>query len=166
MNARLLIRQIQQYRSRQVLIDANLLLLYFVGALRPDLISSFNRTSAYRAEDFALLEAIFAYFKKFATTPHILTEVSNLMGHCQEPLRSELRGYLARAIQTWGEPLISSRKLTKTSNFIRFGLTDTAIVELAGNSHLVLTDDYALAGFLESRSAGVLRFANLRALCL
>ena len=166
MNARLLIRQIQQYRSREVLVDANLLLLYFVGALRPDLISSFNRTSAYRTEDFALLETIFTYFKKFATTPHILTEVSNLMGQCQEPLRSELRGYLARAIQPWGEPLISSRKLTQAAHFIKFGLTDTAIAELAGRSHLVLTDDHSLAGFLESRRAGVLRFANLRALCL
>jgi rRNA-processing protein FCF1 len=162
MNSRLLIRQIQRYRSRHVLIDTNLLLLFFIGSLRPDLISSFNRTSIYSPDDFDLLETIFRYFKKVATTPHILTEVSNLMGQCHEPLRSELRAFLAHAIQSWKETQSPSRTLTQAAYFIKFGLTDTAIADLPMSSYFVLTDDRSLAGFLESRKTGVLHFSDLR----
>jgi hypothetical protein len=47
MNSQLLVGRIERYRRRDLLIDTNLLLLYFVGAFRPDRIRSFKRTSRY-----------------------------------------------------------------------------------------------------------------------
>jgi hypothetical protein len=166
MNLPLLVRLIERYRRRELLIDTNLLLLYFVGARRPDRIRSFNRTSSYSAEDFALLEKIIAEFKWMTTTPHILTEVSNLLGHFEEPLRSDLRGALSRAIQGWKEAAKPSKTLAKAPHFPRFGLTDTAIADLPRGSCLVLTDDRSLAGLLEAQGIAVIRFPDLQATCL
>jgi hypothetical protein len=64
MNLQLLVRQFERYRRRELLIDTNLLLLYFVGALRPDRIGSFNRTSGYSTDDFALVERVMSAFKR------------------------------------------------------------------------------------------------------
>ncbi len=87
MNLQLLVRQIQRYRRRALLLDTNLLLLYFVGAFRPDRIGTFDRTSKYSVDDFALLERLISQFKLMTTTPHVLTEVSNLMAQRHLPLR-------------------------------------------------------------------------------
>ena len=166
MNLQLLDRQIQRYRRRELVLDTNLLLLYFVGAFRPDRIRSFNRTSRYSVDDFILLEKVISAFKRITTTPHILTEVSNLMGQCEEPLCSDLRGFLKTAIEGWNETNTASRTLAKAAHFLRFGLTDTAIADLTPGSCLVLTDDRPLAGLLEARKVAVIRFSDLQSTCL
>jgi hypothetical protein len=166
MNLQMLVRQIERYRRRELLIDTNLLLLYFVGAFRPDRIRSFNRTSGYTVDDFALLEMVISGFKRLTTTPHVLTEVSNLMGQCEEPLRSDLRGCLGTTIEEWKETSTASRTLTKAPHFPRFGLTDTAIADLAPASCLILTADRPLAGLLEAKGLAVIRFSDLQRICL
>ena len=166
MNLQVLVRQIERYRRRDLLIDTNLLLLFFVGARRPDRIRSFNRTSRYSADDFALLERVISKFKRMATTPHILTEVSNLMGQFAEPLRSDLRGHLSAAMQAWNETSTASRSLAKALHFQRLGLTDTAIADLQPRSCLVLTDDRPLAGLLEARGLEAILFSDLQSMCL
>ena len=166
MNLQMLVRQIQRYRSRELLIDTNLLLLYFVGAFRPDRIRSFKRTSGYTVDDFALLEKVICGFKRMTTTPHILTEVSNLMGQCEEPLRSDLRGWLSAAIQGWRETSTTSRTLAKAPHFPRFGLTDTAIADLEPASCLILTADRPLAGLLAAKGLAVIRFSDLQSIYL
>jgi hypothetical protein len=166
MNLQLLARQIQRYRRRELLIDTNLLLLFFVGAFRPERIRSFNRISGYSVDDFVLLERVISQFRRITTTPHVLTEVSNFMGQCEEPLRSDLRGCLSAAIESWNESSAASKTLVKAAHFQRFGLTDTAIANLAPGSCLVLTDDRPLAGLLEARNVAVIRFSDLKRTCL
>lgn len=46
---------------------------------------------------------------------------------------------------------------------MRFGLTDAAILAVALGGYLVLTDDFRLAGYMESRALPVLNFTHLRA---
>jgi len=166
MNLEMLVRQIERCRRRKLLIDTNLLLLYFVGAYRPDRIRSFNRTSGYSVDDFTLLEKVISGFKQMTTTPHVLTEVSNLMGQCEEPLRSDLRGCLSAAIEGWNETSTASRTLAKAPHFPRLGLTDTAIADLAPASCLILTADRLLAGLLEAKDLAVIRFSDLQRICL
>ncbi len=165
MNAKLLVQQIQRYHNRTLLIDTNLLLLFFVGSFRPDLIKSFKRMSEYSLQDFEILEALLLKFKRFSTTPHILTEVSNFMGQRGEPERSEMRCYLAKSIQAWHETNASSKTLALTSCFPQFGLTDAAIADLVPGTCLVLTDDDPLAGLLKKRGSDVIRFSDLQKGC-
>ena len=69
---------IKKHRTKGVLINANLLVLYLVGSTNKNRIPTFKRTQVYTIEDFELLQGLIAYLGDVITTPHVLTEVSNL----------------------------------------------------------------------------------------
>jgi hypothetical protein len=69
---------IKKHCAKGVLIDANLPVLYLVGSTNKSRIETFKLTQVYTVEDFELLERLIAYLGDIVTTPHILTEVSNL----------------------------------------------------------------------------------------
>ena len=77
-----------RFRGHQVLLDTNLLLLFLVDSYERKRIRNFKRTSTFSEEDFDLLAAFLQAFKKILTTPHILTEVSNLAGSLPDHLQS------------------------------------------------------------------------------
>lgn len=166
MSAETLVQTLRRFRDKRLLVDTNLLLLYFVGGVRRDLIKSFKRTASFGERDFILLARIIHFFRRVATTPHVLTEVSNLLSQRGEPERSALLRFVANSIQRWREHSPPSRQLVQRDCFLRFGLTDTAITEVSLLSCLVLTDDRALAGFLTKRGGEVLCFQDLQAACL
>jgi len=70
-------QMIQRHRQSGVLVDTNLLLLYFVGLLRPEQITQFKRTSTFSISDFELLSRLLGEFARVLTTPNILTEVNH-----------------------------------------------------------------------------------------
>ena len=70
---------VRQYRTRGVLVDTNLLLLYFVGSADSRHVTRFKRTRQYTEDDFRILAGFLALFPTLATLPNILTEVSNLI---------------------------------------------------------------------------------------
>ena len=69
---------IEKHRARGVLIDANPLLLFLLGKTNKRRLRDFAAGNAFEIEDFDLLEALVAHLGKLFTTPHVLTEVSNL----------------------------------------------------------------------------------------
>ena len=69
---------INQHRSKGVLVDTNLLVLYLIGQVNRKRILSFKRTQTYTLDDFDLLARLIAWFGKLVTTPHILTQASDL----------------------------------------------------------------------------------------
>ena len=76
-------------KSRILLLDTNLLLLLFIGAKDPKLIAKARTLKAFEESDYDLLEAIIRLnFTSLVTTPHIMTEVSNLLGKEREDIKS------------------------------------------------------------------------------
>lgn len=75
---------IRRYRDVGLLIDANLLLLFFVGLADRTLIARHERTSKFTADDFDLLDKFAGQFRPIVTTPNILTLVVNLAGQCSD----------------------------------------------------------------------------------
>ncbi len=73
-----LAEQLNAYRRRGLLVDANLLLLYFLGSYDRKQISSNKRLATFSVEDFDLIVRVLKLFSLLVTTPNILTEVSNL----------------------------------------------------------------------------------------
>ena len=71
-------RLIEKYRRNGLLIDSNLFLLWVVGSTNESRIARFNRTQKYSVEDFRLLRILVHEFQEVVTSPHILTELSNL----------------------------------------------------------------------------------------
>ena len=62
--------------SKGLLVDTNLLVLYAVGLVNPDRISTFKRTRKYSKDDFELLLRVLAEYRPLCTVAHILAEVS------------------------------------------------------------------------------------------
>lgn len=107
-----MIRQIDltPHKNKFVVIDTNLLLVYLVGCVDPQLITKFKKTnSRYCAEDFKILNDL---IKKFVTTPNILTEVSNLGGHLKDNAKNRFFALLARFIQQTPEKYIQSSEIS------------------------------------------------------
>ena len=157
-----LVNQFQRYRQAGILVDTNVLLLFFIGAFDQDLIPKFKRTRQFTVEDYATLTSILGLFDKIATTPHILTEVSNLSGQLGEPARSEYFKKFSSDITLLEEENVVSRDVATMQEFVRFGLTDTGIIRLTRGRYLVLTDDFRLSQYLQNAGVDVVNFNHIR----
>jgi hypothetical protein len=68
--------------SKTLLLDTNLLILLFIGSKDSLMISKARTLSAFVEDDYDLLGKVINSnsFNSLVTTPHIMTEVSNLLG--------------------------------------------------------------------------------------
>ncbi|NJO66187.1 MAG: hypothetical protein HC832_00945 [Leptolyngbyaceae cyanobacterium RM1_405_57] len=151
-----------RYRQRGVLVDTNILLLYFVGTTNRERISRFNRTQNFVPEDYDLLLQILGYFQTVATTPNILTEVSSLANQLGEPERSKCFAVFAQSISAFEETYLESKGIVTDQQFTKFGLTDCGILSFAKDQYLVLTDDLRLANYLQRQGVDTVNFNNIR----
>jgi hypothetical protein len=155
---------IDKHRGMGVLIDANLLVLYLVGRVNPKRIQTFKRTQAYTFGDFELLERLISRFSKLSTTPHVLTEVSNLTGSLGGREGFAIRRLVGSVVDVMEESFDASRTVVRHACFQRLGLTDAAIAMLCERGILALTADLDLYLALQSRGADALNFSHIRSL--
>lgn len=155
-----------RYRNAGVLVDTNLLLLYFVGFYDQRLIERWGRTAdRFVAVDFDTLLVLLEGFERLVVTPHILTEVSNLLGYLRDPARTVCFGRFAEIIRsTMLEERTPGMDLSENPAFMLFGIADTSILDAAAGSYLVLTDDLSLAAYLQGQGVDVLNFNQVRGL--
>lgn len=153
---------LSQYFPKGLLVDTNILLLYFVGQTNQERIQKFKRTQQFNLDDYKLLVSILCKFSKIVTTPNILTEVSNLLNQLGEPERTQSFKLFANSISILDEYYISSEESVRYPSFSRLGLTDSAIASFPKNQYLVLTDDLKLAVSLQSQGIDTVNFNNLR----
>jgi rRNA-processing protein FCF1 len=152
----------EKYKTKGILIDTNILLLWFVGTVNRERISKFNRTEKFVPEDYDFLVTILSYFNKIVTTPNILTEVNSLANQLGEPERSQCLSVFAKGMAILDETYLQSNEVVKADNFTKFGLTDCGIATLAKNKYLVLTDDFKLANYLQKIEIDTINFNNIR----
>jgi rRNA-processing protein FCF1 len=150
--------KIERYRTKGVVVDTNLLLLYFVGQYDRDQITRFKRTNAYTADEFVLLANILSCFSQIVTTPNILSEVSNLSKGLKPAYFEEFR----KQVRVLEEKYIPSSRVCESNHFAQFGLTDSVIADLSKNQYLVLTTDLDLAVLLQGLGIDVINFNHLR----
>jgi hypothetical protein len=150
-------------RTAGVLVDANLLLLYVVGVYDPSRIEQFNRNSTRTVEDFELLNRFLGHFQTVATTPPVLTEVSNFLGHLPEGTRRGYTELFCRLIPEFDVTHHPSEELCEHPYFRQFRLTDTGIAEVSEDTYLVVTDDLPLYHRLASdEQQDAINFNHLR----
>jgi len=152
-----LITLIQKYKQKGLLIDSNILLLYIVGTIDIKRIKDFGRTAVFSENDFYVVSKFVDYFEVKITTPHILTETSNLFGN-----RKTLHAALITYIELANEIFLESRQIANTKTFLQFGLADAAISETAKDSYLVITDDTELFGYLHNQKVDVINLEQIR----
>jgi rRNA-processing protein FCF1 len=152
----------EKYKRKGILVDTNILLLWFVGTVNRSRISQFNRTEKFIPEDYDLFGQILSYFSTIITTPNILTEVNSLINQLGEPERSQCLEILAQGITRLDEFYLESLIITPEEKFTKFGLTDAGIIYLARQGYLVLTDDLRLANYLQKVEIDTINFNNIR----
>jgi hypothetical protein len=156
---------LEKHRGGQLLVDANLLLLCLIGRMNRSRIPGFERTSSYSVDDYKTLEILIAQFKKIVTTPHILTEVSNLAGKLTWPELRKLRELLRQWIGTTLEIFEPSSDVISDPAFKNFGLADAAISLLCKRAGiLLLTADVSLYGALTNRGFDAISFKQIQAM--
>ncbi len=155
---------IQKYRHKGVLVDTNLLVGFLVGRYNPSHLTNCRATKAFAPDDFLLLTRFLSHFDKLITTPHILTEVSNLAGKLPDDLIAGFRTTFGQEIKSLSEQPMSAQSIVDDSEFPKFGLTDTAIRMIAPGKYLVLTDELPLYQLLSKRKVDVINFNHIRPL--
>ncbi len=152
----------QRYKQAGIVVDTNILLLYFIGALDREFIPQFKRTRQFTVEDHATLIRILDFFDTVVTTPNILTEVSNLSGQLGEPVRSEYFKKFSSDITLLKEEYVASQDVVAMQEFVRFGLTDAGLIYVTRGRYLVLTDDFRLSQYLQRAGVDVINFNHIR----
>ncbi len=100
-------------------------------------------------------------FPLVVTTPHVLTEVSNL-ARLREPELGTLRSIFLRLAERSKEVYQASELVMTDRAFGRLGLTDAAILMAAASGCLVLTADLDLHVELAGRGLDAINFNHIR----
>lgn len=151
---------LRRFRGKPVILDTNVLLFYWCAAFDSKLISTFKRLNSFSGEDIELLHRTLKSFTKISTTPHVLTEVSNLANSLPQWRKEAWASYFARQVEVVDEKWILAQAIVQTPA-IFLGLTDAVLCSLA-STHVILTIDFPLSNFLESRKLNVVNFNHLR----
>jgi hypothetical protein len=154
---------IDRFKSKGILIDANLALLYLVGSHDIRLIGDgkYNKLSKYVPEDYELIIRLKNVFKKAVTTPHVLTEISNLTTDLPERTKADCLKKFYETFVEIEELVIPSLEAAQRPEFHFLGLTDSALAIVA-NQYLVVTDDARLVMKLNESGLEALNFNHLR----
>jgi rRNA-processing protein FCF1 len=155
---------IDKHRRTGLLLDANLLLVYFVGLCDREMIRSFKRTRAYTEADFELLRGLLSQFERIVTTPAVLTEVNSLGNQLQAKQRVSFLATFRTQVAVLEERHRPSREVCEHKPFEKCGLTDATIFRVAEQGLLVLTDDFQLAGYLSTQNVDCINFNHIRGL--
>jgi hypothetical protein len=149
--------------NKRLLIDTNLLVLWVIGAMNPNQISTFKRTNQYSSEDYKLLLSFIDRFRVILTTPSILTEASNLLEGYTYKGQYAL-SLLERIAQKTQEVFHSSSSIMDihSTSYLKFGLSDALIHRVALDDCIVLTDDLNFCSYLQGQGLLAINFNNLR----
>lgn len=151
---------LKRYSGKPVILDTNVLLLYWCSSFDAELIHTFKRLNTFSAADIGLLHRTLKRFPSLSTTPHVLTEVSNLANSLPRWRREDWTSHFARQVEIVTEKWTSAKTLAHTPAFF-LGLADAALCELA-STYVILTIDFPLSNYLESRRLNVVNFNHLR----
>ena len=145
---------------KRYLLDTNTLLLFLIGGANDRYIGTHRRLRAFSTDDFFNLVAILGDAPVFVTLPQILTEVSNLIG-IKDGADPRIVNACVTFILASEELNVDSSFVVRDPSFVRFGLTDAAIITLRQANVHVLTVDYALFGKLSALGFEVTNLRHL-----
>ena len=146
-----------------ILIDTNLLLLLLIGIFNRNLIKDFKRTQMFDENDFDNLTRIISRCNnQLYTTPNILTEVTNLTDTINKDFR--FFKFLHLFIDNFIEINSPSKAIMSNSNmaFLKLGLTDASIMDIASEEILIVTVDLDMYHLLSSHAKPVINYNHIK----
>jgi hypothetical protein len=152
---------ISPYIGWPVVLDSNLLLLAWCASFDISLLKTFKRLQGFDAIDIRILGETLAMLGAQKTTPHVLTEVSNLANSLPSWRKMAWSNHLSARVSVIEEFWESSSHILEDRSMAILGLTDAALGRLAG-THLILSVDWPLCNQLTSKGLAALNFRHLR----
>jgi hypothetical protein len=157
----------ERHRGRGVVVDSALLVVYVVGLCEDingvPLLQTYKHTkNDYDRQDYEFLLGFLEQFRTHVVTPHILTEVSNMLGQLREPARAQCRSVMSATISELEERCIAAAQIASDEAFLEYGITDAGIRRIGTAPYLVLTADRPLAGHLNKIGVDALLFEDAR----
>lgn len=149
------------YLGWPVVLDSNLLLLHWCSSFDPSLIRTFKRLNAFEPNDLDILAETLAELGDLQTTPHVLTEVSNLANSLPSWKKLAWSAHISGGIAVIPEFYEPASQIMADPGSSEFGLTDAALARLAVD-RVILTMDWRLASMLNSRGLAGINFKHLR----
>jgi hypothetical protein len=149
-----------RYSGKPAILDANMLLLYWCSSFDPNLVGVFKRLNCFSEDDVELLRQTIKCFTVLHTTPHVLTEVSNLANALPKWQKEDWARHFAQQIKVVQEEWMPAQIIANEPVF-ELGLTDTCLYKLA-STHVILTIDFPLSNRLETHGLNVINFNHLR----
>jgi hypothetical protein len=155
---------LKPHLGKRAILDSNLLLFHWCVGFNPNLITTFKRLSSFQAEDVELLFETLKVFSTVRTTPHVLTEVSNLTNQLPAWVKQDWYMHFSHQIEVIPEEWTPAATIA-SGDFMWLGLTDAALAAFA-ETHVILTLDFPLSNSLQSRGLNAINFTHLRSLWL
>lgn len=148
-----------------VLLDSNLLLVLFVGYWDSELVGRAKGTQEYSAWDFDFLARLVSQERPLILTPHLLTEVDNLLGsRLGEYECAGCRSLMTNLLAHISESRSRAVELVEEPIFARLGLADASIARVARKRKCVVwTNDHPLYLSLAHQGISVRYYAHVRA---
>jgi hypothetical protein len=125
------------------------------------LVRTFKRLNSFQPNDLYVLAETLAGLGELKTTPHVLTEVSNLANSLPSWKKPAWSFHISKGIGMIPEIYETALQIMADPGSSEFGITDAALSRLATN-HLILTIDWRLASMLRSRGLAGINFKHLR----
>lgn len=153
---------LRKHRAKGLFLDTNLFVLWLVGIVNRGRIEQFKRTQNFTVGDFELLLRVLQWFgPPLVSTPHVLSQVSNLTD-LSGPELARVRRLFKSTVDIIDEQYDPAKALVQDAMFERFGLGDVSIAAVCHRNVLVLTADLQLQIALASLGLDALNFNHLR----
>lgn len=158
--------------KHKLVLDANLLILLFVGLFDPEHIENCNRLikkSNLTKDDFLLLMKILDNFEpEIIITPHVLTEISNMSRATNMGLENRKNNYftlMINKLKNFREQHITLSELLgiDLNHVIEFGFSDLGIIETAKKlDAVILSNDFDMTEYARSQTPLVIYFTHIK----
>jgi hypothetical protein len=130
--------------ARVIALDTNVLALLVVGLTNKTYIHKHSRTRQFTETDFDVLVDLISVFNEAVVTPNALSELFNLLDEGRDPMRAEIWAQFRYFIRNTKELYVVSTGLSDRDEFVRLGITDCSMLEIAKNDIAILSTDGAL----------------------
>lgn len=137
--------------------------MILIGQFKPRLIETFDRTQEHFVqEDYARMNELLASPpRSIVTTPHILTEASNLGGQLTGVYRANFFRTFASLRSRIDERNVPASDVLSMPELHWLGFTDAAILFLAHSGVLTITIDAPLHDYLQRSGLASLNYAHI-----
>jgi rRNA-processing protein FCF1 len=149
-------------RVQAAILDANLVVLVISARVGFGRLATFGRLRLFVESDVDLLERLLRDYREIATTSYVLAETSNLGNKLSGAVRDEWYAALANFAVITPEVHVATSVVGELPEVARFGITDAALRKLA-ETHMVITLEHRLSGYLQSLNLNAINFNHARA---